>query len=177
VIRRPRRVVPATIVAVLLLAAAVLLVWACVQVLLGQTPIVPFAALAEWGAQAAWADVVVLVGGGVLAALGIVLLACAWTPGAPNVLALADVGDDIDAGATRRTVRHAVAAAAGRVDGVTAASAQVSPGRVRATVTTPLRDAGALPAEVRAAVGDQLTALALRRAPRISVRVNQSRST
>ncbi|WP_181784610.1 TAXI family TRAP transporter solute-binding subunit, partial [Pseudonocardia pini] len=40
-----------------------------------------------------------------------------------------------------------------------------------------VRSMFALQGEVRAAVGDQLTALALRRAPRISVRVNQSRST
>lgn len=176
-IRRPRRVIPAAVVAALVLALAVLVVWSCVQVLLGQAPVLPFGSLADRGAGLDWSDPVVLVAGGVLAALGIVLLLCAWLPGKPNVLSLAEVGDRTQAGATRRSVRTAVVHAARQVDGVSAASAQVTPGRVRATVTTPLRDTADLSEHVRAAVGDQLTTIALDRPPTIHVRVNRSRST
>jgi hypothetical protein len=170
-------VVPASIVAVLLLAAMVVVVWSCVQVLLGQAPLIPFVSLVARGTALRWNDLAVLVGGGVLAGLGLVLLACAWLPGAPNVLSLADVGDQTRAGATRRSVRHAVVTAASRVDGVSAATAQVTASRVRTTVRTPLRSTGELPAQVRAAVGERLTTIALRRPPTITVRVNRTRSS
>ena len=153
-IRRPRRVIPASIVAGLLLVAMVVVVWSCVQVLLGQAPLLPLTSLAARGSELHWNDLAVLIGGGILAGLGLVLLACAWLPGAPNVLSLADVGDQTQAGATTRTVRQAVAAAASRVVGVSAATAQV-----------------------RAAVGERLTAIALRRPPTITVRVNRTRSS
>lgn len=180
-IRRPRRVVPASIVALLVLAAMVLLVWSCVQILLGQQPVLPFAELAEQGSGLTWNALPVLIAGGVLAALGLVLLACAWLPGAPNVLPLAEVDGDAAGhtrtGATRRGVRQAVSTAAGRVDGVSGATAQVTPGRVRTTVNTSLNDTSALAGQVRTAVDEQLTTIALRRAPKLSVRVNRTRST
>jgi Family of unknown function (DUF6286) len=180
VIRRPRRVVPASIVALVVLAVMVLLVWSCVQVLLGRQPVLPFAELGEQGAGLTWNAVPVLVTGGALAALGLVLLVCAWLPGTPNVLPLAAVDGDTGrtrTGATRRGIRQAVAMAAGRVDGVSTATAQVTPGRIRTTVRTSLNDAGALPGQVRAAVDGQLSTIALRRAPKVSVRVNRTRST
>lgn len=188
-IRRPRRVVPASLVALLVLAVMVLLVWSCAQVLLGQQPVLPFAELAEQGSTLTWNALPVLVAGGVLAALGLVLLACAWLPGAPNVLPLADLatptGNDARndaaghtrAGATRRGVRQAVALAAGRVDGVSGATAQVTPRRVRTTVRTSLNDTSALTGQVLIAVGEQLSTIALQRAPKVSVRVNRTRST
>jgi hypothetical protein len=175
-IRRPRRVIPASIVALLVLAAMVILVWSCIQVLLGQQPILPFTSLAEQGTRLHWNDLPVLISGGLLAALGLTLLTCAWLPGAPKVLALADLGSQTQAGATRRSVRQAVTTAAGRVDGVSSAAAHITPTRVRATVHTPLRETDALPEKVRAAIGDQLTTIGLQRSPRISVRVNRTRS-
>ncbi len=176
-IRRPRRVIPASIVALLVLAAMVVLIWSLVQILLGQQPIVSFGFLAEQGAGLAWNALPVLIGGGVLALLGVILLACAWKPGAPNVLALAEVGTHTQAGATRRSVRHAVTTAANQVEGVTHATVELTRNRVRATVSTPLHDTADLSEQVTTAVGDRLTTIALARPPRISVRVNRTRST
>ena len=173
-IRRPRRVIPSSIVAAILLALMVLVIASCVQVLLGQAPVIPFGSLATRGSELTWADLPVLIGGGVLGALGVILLVCAWLPGAPNVLSLAAVGAGTQAGATRRSVRTAVVRAARRVDGVSRATASVSPGRVRATVSTPLREAGDLPDQVRSAVGEQLTTIALERSPTIRVRVHNT---
>jgi hypothetical protein len=170
-------VVPAAIVAIVLLAVAVLTVWTCVDVLRGGPPLVPFGALAERVSQLQWNDPVVLTAGGVLALLGLVLLGCALLPGTPNVLSLADMGEQTGAGATRRSVRHAVARAAGGVDGVAGATAKVGTGRVRVSVTTPLRNTGDLLGRVRAAVGERLTTIALRRAPAIKVRIRRRRTT
>jgi len=176
-IRRPRRVFPATMVAVVLLAAMVLIVISCVQILLGQPPLIGFATLAAQGASLHWADVAVLVAGGVLAALGVVLLVCAWSPGKPSVLPLASSGGRSSAGATRHSLRRAVIDAAGRVDGVSHATATITASRVRATVSTPLRDRGDLAERVETAVGEQLTTIALDRPPTVNVRVNTARST
>jgi hypothetical protein len=176
-IRRPRRVVPAVLVALVLLAAAVFVIWSCVDLLLGRPPLVPFDAIARRAAALHGDELLVLAAGGVVAGLGLVLLACAWLPGVPNVLTLADVGDQTSAGVTRRSLRNAVARAAGSVDGVAKAGAKVGAGRVRATVSTPLGESGDLSERVRSAVGSRLTAIALHRAPSVKVKINRSRST
>lgn len=166
-IRRHRRVAPASIVALLLLAAMVLIVIACVQTLLGHPPLLPFAALADRAGTLAWSSPAVLGGGGVLALLGLVLLVCAWSPGSATVLPLA--GGYSSAGATRHSLRRVVTQAAGRVDGISKATATIGRRRVRTTVTTPLRDTTGLGEQVRAAVDDQLAGIALARPPRITV--------
>jgi Family of unknown function (DUF6286) len=176
VIRRPRRVVPATLVAVVLLGAMVLLIVACVQVLLGQPPVIAFGDLGAQAASLRWADLLVLVAGGVAAALGVVLLICAWSPGKPSVLPLASASGRSTAGATRHSLERAVVQAAGEVDGVSHASAKVGASQVRATVSTPLRESGDLSGRIEKAVGERLTDIALDRRPRISVRVNQTGS-
>jgi Family of unknown function (DUF6286) len=172
VIRRPRRVVPATLVAVVLLAAMIVLVVACVQALLGQSPVIAFGDLAAQGATLRWADLVVLIAGGAVAVLGVVLLACAWSPGRPSVLPLAATSGGSSAGASRSSLRRAVEQAAGEVDGVSHASVKVGTSRVRATVSTPLRDDAGLSNRVEKAVGERLIDIALDRPPRVTVRVN-----
>lgn len=176
-IRRHRRVVPATIVAVVLLAAMVAIIASCVQVLLGQPPLIGFADLAAQGAALRWVDVVVLIAGAILAVLGVILLACAWSPGKPTVLPLASADPQHTAGATRHSLRRTMINAAEGVDGVRHATAVVTPRRIRTTVTTSLRDDSGLSDRVRTAVGERLTAIALDRPPRIDVRVNHARSS
>ncbi|MFP5071174.1 DUF6286 domain-containing protein [Pseudonocardia nantongensis] len=169
-IRRHRRVLPARIVALLLLAAMVVLVMACVQLLLGQPPLISFGALAAAGAALQWGSSAVLAAGVVAAVLGLVLLACAWTRGAATVLPLATT-EYTSAGATRQSLRRSIATVAHTVDGVHTATATVTPRRVRATVTTPLRDPGDLREQVSAAIEEHLGAIALARTPRTTVRV------
>lgn len=175
-IRRHRRVLPATIVALVLLATMVLLVASCVQLLLGQPPLIPFATLAATGTSLQWDGGAVLAAGVGVAVVGLVLLACAWTRGAATVVPLAAT-EHSTAGTTAHSLRHAVADSARAVDGVHAASATVTPRRVRATVATPLRDATGLREQVETAVGEQLGAIALDRTPRTRVRVTTARSS
>lgn len=178
-IRRPRRVVPATIVALVLLAAAVLTVWSCVQVLLGQAPVVPFAALAATAASLTWAAAPVLGAAGVLAVLGAVLLVLAVVPGRPTVLALADRdhgSPQPTAGATRRSVSSAVASAARGVSGIDRATAALSGRTVTATVHTPLHADPELTEQVRSAVTARLDDIAPARPLKVRVRMTAARS-
>lgn len=191
-IRRPRRTVPAVIVALVLLAGAVLVVWSCVQVLTGQAPVIPFTALATAAAALTWADLPVLIGGGILAVIGIALLIVAAAPGRPTVLALADrpdrtrdeatSRDDMDravhlsgtaaqpdAGATRRSVARAISTAAAGVPGVDHATARLAARSVIATVHTPLRGSTELTGQVSDAITAALDDIGLTRPLRVRV--------
>lgn len=174
-IRRHRRVLPATIVALVLLAAMVVLVVSCVQLLLGQPPLIPFGTVVPIAAALPWSSGTVMAAGAVAAALGLVLLACAWTPGAATIVPLAPT-EHSTAGATRQSLRRIVTSTARAVDGVHSASATVRPRRVGVRVRTPLRDPGELGQQVRAAIDDRLAEIALARTPRTRVRVTHDRS-
>lgn len=179
-IRRPRRVVPATIVALVLLAAAVPTVWSGAQVLLGQSPVVPFAALATAAASLTWAAMPVLAAAGVLAVAGIVLILAAVVPGKPTVLALADRtwnSSQPSAGATRRSISTAVKAAASGVSGVDRATVGLSGRTVTATVHTPLRADPELTAQVRTAVTARLDDIAPARPLKVRIRTTAARHT
>ena len=79
-IRRPRRSVAASLVALVLLAVCVLLAVAVVQQLLGQQPVLPFTDLNALAAGLTGADVAFLVLSGVLALAGLVLVLVALRP-------------------------------------------------------------------------------------------------
>ncbi|MGW5450422.1 DUF6286 domain-containing protein [Nocardia sp. NPDC003979] len=115
--RRPRRVVPAVVVALALLGAAVLVAVSLIQRLTGSREWVSYDSLATRLHDTSWDSVWVLGAGALLAAVGLALLAVAVTPGKPVVLAL-EPGDDLEAGIARRSLRHALTDAAGAVDGV-----------------------------------------------------------
>jgi hypothetical protein len=172
-IRRPCRVVPAVVVAVTLLAATILIIVSGIQALSGTAPVVGFADLPARGAELRWADPTTLLVSGIAMAIGVVLLVCAWTPGAPRVLPLMASWYRNTGGTTRRGLEAAVERTAQRTHGVTRARATVTARRVRAVVSTPLHDTADVAATVRAAVTDQLTGIGLRREPRVDVRVRR----
>lgn len=177
-IRRPRRTLPATLVALILLAAAVLVTVSCVQVLLGQSPLLPFTDMAAFGATLAGASPVVLAAAAVLASLGVVLLYAALIPGAPTVLPLDAGTSGLDTGVTRASLASALTDTARGVDGVDAARVQVRGRRVTATVHTPLAEPDELREQVTTALDDRLTDLAPTRTPQVRVRVRvTTRST
>ncbi len=171
-IRRSRRVLPATIVAVLVLAACVLIAVSCVQALIGQPPWLPFAAIAGLGAGLTVNSPLVIAAAIILGVLGLVLLVAALAPGATTVLPLEQGGTAVVSGVTRNSLRAALAATAGDVDGVDRARVRVGKARVRATVRTPLHVPGALSEQVQAALDDRLRDIAPLRSPRIRVRVS-----
>jgi hypothetical protein len=124
VIRRPRRTVPAAIVAFLVLVACVLIAVSCVQFLAGAQPVLPFGTLAGFGQRLHWQGTAVLVAGGVAAAVGVVLLACAVVPGKPTVLPLAGQEGTVRSGLASRGLWQAFGDAAAAAEGATDARAR-----------------------------------------------------
>jgi hypothetical protein len=182
-IRHPRRSIPATVVALVILAGCVLVAVSCIQQLTGHPPVVSWAQLADYGRRLHWHDATVLTAGGIAAGLGVVLLACAVLPGIPTMLPLAGdhdttdpvaAGNDraaVDAGLARRSLQHALRHAAADADGVTGASVRANNRTVVSTVRSPLRNR----AEVGDLVGQQLQRrldlVALARRPRLRIHV------
>lgn len=176
-IRRPRRTLPALLVALGLLAAAVLTAISCVQLLLGQPPLLPFADLARTGRGLSWNQPVVLAGAAVITVLGLMLLAAALVPGTPTVLPLARVAGQPETGVTRPSLSRSLTNAATAVDGVDHAQVLVRTWRVTATVRTARLRPPDLVERVRAAVTERLDDIGPARHPQIRVRVSTARSS
>ncbi|GAA5060137.1 DUF6286 domain-containing protein [Nocardia callitridis] len=119
-IRRPRRVVLATLVAVVLLALSVAVAVSLIQRLVGAGQFLSYDTVAGWLHGATWNQTVVLVVGAIAAAVGLVLLLVALWPGKPVVLALAPEGE-VSAGVSRQGLRTALRSTAHQVDGIESA--------------------------------------------------------
>ncbi len=181
--RRPRRVVPATLTALVVVALGVWLATAAIGSQLGTDPTRSLTPLGERLAASPWSDPGVLTVAVVLAVLGLVLLLAALLPGRHVVLALdggagaGSPGGDggTSAGITRRSIRRAVQDAAHDVDGVSSATAAVSGRRVDVRAQSSLRDATGLRERVEQAVGARLDGIPLSRRPRLQVRTTAAR--
>lgn len=175
-IRRPRRTVPATLVALVILAAAVLVVITCIQVIAGRAPLIPFATIAGFAEDTAWNDPVSLVVGAGLAGIGLVLLVCALLPGRSRVVPLTEDDENTQTAVTRRSLAHDLAEHVRRADGITSAGVTVGARAVRVTARTPLRDGSSIVDGVREQVETRLDDIAPDRRPRVSVAVRPDRS-
>jgi hypothetical protein len=175
--RLPRRTVPAVLAGLALLTMSVLVAVSCVQLIAGNPPLLPFAALGRAAASVTLADSRVLAAGGLLALLGAVLLVCALLPGTPHVLPLAPRDGGAAAGVGRRGLANDLAGCARRTDGITAARVNVGARTVRVTARTMLRDRSGLAERVHGAIGARLAEVGLARDPRVRVRVVPDRST
>jgi hypothetical protein len=173
-IRRPRRSLPAILLALVLLAAAVLVAISCIQLLLHQNPLIRFGTLAAFGASLRWNAPITIVVGVVAAVLGLILLAAGLLPGKPTVLPLSD-GGRTSAGVSRRSLRRDLTTAAASADGVRSAAVRVRRGRVVATVRTLATDTAGVAEQVRSLLDERLTAIALARRPRLRIRVSPDR--
>jgi hypothetical protein len=174
-IRRPRRTVPATIVGLTLLVAAVVVAISCIQLIAGSTPLVAFSTLAELGRATTWNGPRVLAAGGILSLVGLVLLACGLLPGRPQVLALAPGDDHTAAGISRRSLAGDLTSHARRADGITDARVRVGARTVTVNARTPLRDRSGLPERVRELVTGRLDDINLARPARLRVTVTSDR--
>lgn len=152
-IRRPRRTLAASVVALALLVACVLVAVSCVQILLGRASLLPVADLARTGASLSGDSVAVLIGSAVVALAGLVLVVVAVRPGNPTVLALGNSGTAIRTGIARRSLDRLLTEAATGVDGI--AGARVRTRGWRSTVTA--RAAFGDPRELRTTLTDVLT--------------------
>lgn len=176
-IRRPRRTVPATIVGLMLLAAAVVMAISCIQLIAGSPPLVPFSTLWELGRDTTWNDPPVLAAGGILSLIGLVLLACGLLPGRPQVLALAPGDDHTSAGISRRSLAGDLTSRARRADGITHTRVSVGARTVTVNARTLLRDRSGLAERIRVLVTERLDDINLARPARLRVTVTPDRGS
>lgn len=173
---RPRRVVPAAIVAALLALAAWLTAAEVVSRLFDRPlSVLPVAWLSRQGRQTAWNDPLALTVAAVLVALGLLLLVVALWPGRGRVVPVQSGHADALAVITHRALARHVATSAESVDGVGRARVRVRRGQLRVRADTPLHDPTGLPAQVREAVSAELRRLAPLRPLTVRVTVRPDR--
>ncbi|ANN18905.1 hypothetical protein SD37_26975 [Amycolatopsis orientalis] len=171
--RRPRRTVPAVLVALVVLAGCVLAAVVAVQTILGEKPWVSYDAVASALHGARWSDTVTALAGGGIALIGLLLLLSAIVPGKPTVLPLEG---DPDSGASRRGYRSTLRTAASTVDGVSGAKLKVTRRRIVSVVTTGRTNTAGLADAVRAAIERRLAQIGPATVPAVRVRVKATRS-
>ncbi|HYQ67351.1 DUF6286 domain-containing protein [Actinophytocola sp.] len=180
--RLPRRAIPATVTALVLLGAAVLTAISAIQLIAGRRPVISYAAIAERAHATHWDSLVVAVGACLVVLIGLILLVAATLPGRPTVIPLQDkengTGTDtvLNTGASRRSLRATLRAAANAVDGVTATTLMLRRKTVTAAVRTHRTTPAGLGEAVRAAIGHRLDQISLDSRPAVRVRVIATRS-
>ncbi|MEC3982533.1 DUF6286 domain-containing protein [Amycolatopsis sp. H20-H5] len=170
--RRPRRSTPATLTAVVLLAACALVAVVAIQMIVGETPWVSYRAVADALHNAHWNDLVPAIAGGVAALLGLILLLAAILPGKLTVLPL---DGDLDSGASRRSYRSTLRTAASTVDGVSGAKLTVKRRKVTTKVSTGRTNTEGLAEAVRAALEHRLDQVSPALRPKLKIKVQAAR--
>ncbi|WP_116100787.1 DUF6286 domain-containing protein [Amycolatopsis thermalba] len=174
-IRRSRRSLAATLVALAGLIACALVATSAVQLLLGERPVLDYDAVAAGLDATRWEALPVAIGGGVLAAVGLVVLLAAVLPGRALVLPLSGGGSaPVKAGASRRSITGSLRSAAESADGVEAAKVRLRWRSVTAKVRGSRLAADDVATQVRRAMEDQLDRIAPARRPRVKVRVRST---
>lgn len=178
--RRPRRVIAATLTALVLLSVGALLATATIGQLAGNDPTGLLTPTGERLAASPWQDPGVAAAGVVLLLVGLVLVLAAVLPGRQVILAM-DPDDSgrsagSSAGITRASLQRAVQEAALRVDGVASADASLKGHRVDVRTKSSLRDTSDLRGAVEQAVVARLAEIPLSRQPRVQVRISAPRS-
>lgn len=183
-IRRPRRTVPAVLVALVVLALAALVATSSVQTLLGRPPLVPFDAVGGALGEVAWRSGVVRIAGVVVAVVGLLLLLAALVPGRPHVLPLARRGEgdtaesDIsESGIHRTDATRLLRSTAQDVAGVERASVDLRRTRARVRATVARADGDRARAELRERLESRLAGLSLARVPRLRLSVTTAKGS
>ncbi|MGW5701611.1 DUF6286 domain-containing protein [Amycolatopsis japonica] len=171
--RRPRRSVPAVLVALVVLAGCVLAAAVAVQTIIGEKPWISYDAIASALHDLRWSDPLPAIAGGVVALLGLLLLVSAVVPGKPTVLPLEG---GTDSGASRRSYRSTLRTAASTVDGVSAAKLKVKRRAIVSVVTTGRTNTAGLADAVRSAIEHRLAQIGPAAVPAVRVRVKATRS-
>lgn len=174
-IRRPRRGLPATLTALALLAASVLVATSAIQLLAGGQPVLDYAAFAEALNSTTWNDVVVAVVGALAAVLGLVLLLAVVTPGKATVLPLSDDPADLDSGVSRHSMLRDLRAAANSADGVTSAKVKLRGRKLTAKVRTDRTAANTVADSVGTALRWRLDQISPATKPALRVRITSAR--
>jgi len=172
---RPSRVVPATIVAVVLLALGTLTAIVAIARLVNGTWARQVTGPARTVAGLTWGSTAVIVAGAVLVVLGLVLLIAGIKRGAYRtaVLQRPDGGEvaDTDYVISTRAMARLAAAQADTVDGVDKVSASASGRRVHVSVTTDSEQASQIRDRVQQGVTARLGAAGVSPAPKVTTTV------
>jgi hypothetical protein len=168
------RRVPAGIVALLLLLGAALFLYDIAAVRLHRPAMYWRRELARQLAQRPLDDTWVLVGAGVVAALGLWLLVLALTPGLRDVLPMRRTHTDVRAGLQRAAAAQVLRDRAMEVSGVR--SVRVRMGRRKADVRARahFRDLDEVRADLDVTLAEAVRGLGLARPPALSVHVARS---
>ncbi|MGW5383257.1 DUF6286 domain-containing protein [Nocardia sp. NPDC003963] len=156
-IRRPRRVVPATLIAGTLLAVCIAVIVSLVQRLTGTREYLSYDDIAGYLHGLTWDDPLVAAVAVAAIALGAGMLLAAVIPGRALVLPLNAAADDgIEAGVARRDLRSILRVAAVSVTGVRSAHVQIRRARVTVVARTDLHDREGLAEEICDVVGTRI---------------------
>ena len=173
---RPRRTVPAVVVATLLAVLAAMVAAEVVSHLLDRPlGLLPAAELARLGRDTSWNDPLALALSAAASVIGLLLLLLAFLPGRAQAVAVTAGRPDLLMGVTPQAVARIAEDAAARVEGVSRARARVRADRIRVRADSPLRENGHLPDQVRQAVSERVGQLGLLRRPRVRVTVRHER--
>lgn len=134
-IRRPRRVWPAALVALAVFALCLVAAISLIQKLTGGNELVSYDSVATRLHGIYWTDPVVLTIGIVALVLGAFLLALAVLPGRPVLLPLSEM-DGSTAGVARRSVRSTLAREVNTLPGIDAGRIALSRKRIRLKATS-----------------------------------------
>ncbi|SDW62743.1 hypothetical protein SAMN05421504_1011090 [Amycolatopsis xylanica] len=170
--RRPRRSLPATLTALGLLAMCALVAIVSIQLIVGERPWVDYRVVT----RVRWNELVPVIAGGIAALLGLLLLLAAVLPGRLTVFPLRGDESGIDSGASRRSYRSTLRAAASGVDGVSSAKLKIGRRQVAAVVSTERTVTDGLADAVRSALDQRLAQIGPVEQPTVKVRVKASRS-
>jgi len=171
--RRTRRVLPAVVLALTLLALCVAVVWLLVQRLTGAGAFISYGGVIAHLNAATWGDRQVLVAGAATLLAGLVLLALAVLPGRAVVVPLTDA-DDFAAGVARRGLRGALRDAAQSVEGVRSARIRLHRKRVRVTIRTGHAHTASLAEAVCTAVDERIGRIGAHPVPKVSARLRKA---
>lgn len=174
-IRRPRRVGTAAVVALALLALCVAVIVSLAQRLSGAREFLSYDSVAARLHDTEWGDPVVLVVGTVVALIGLALVAVAATPGRAVVVPLRRM-DSGDSGIERRSLRLALRRAAIVVPGVDSARIGLRGNVVRVSAASDRVSVQELPGAVHQAVTEALERVGIRTAPRVRTRLRPART-
>ncbi|MGC2939554.1 MULTISPECIES: DUF6286 domain-containing protein [unclassified Brevibacterium] len=181
--KRPARIGPATLSAIVLLALAVGLGWAGIAALVATgSAAAPLTgtSTAEAAGGLHWNSALVIAVGVVLALLGLVALILGLSPGARRILGVSADGsdhiDDFEVAMPTSALSQIAAAAADGVDGVSGVKASSNAKSTIVTFSTPIRDSEPIRAEVEAAVKDRFAAISFDRTPAVKVQARRSQS-
>ena len=184
--KRPSRIGPAVVVALILLLLAVGLGWAGIAAFASFGTVAaglieaPESGIAEAAGNLHWNSAPVIAVGVTLALLGHIALILGVSPGARRILGVRADGaehiGDFEVALPTSALSQIAAAAAAGIDGVSGVKASSNAKSTIVTFSTPVRDFEPIRAEAEAAVKDRFASISFDRTPTVKVQARRSQS-